>query len=48
MADALRLYVKYVAAGMRSQMQYRMAFVMQSFGMFVITGGGSLQRRRAF
>ncbi len=38
MANALSLYFKYVATSVRSQMQYRAAFVMQSFGFFMMTG----------
>jgi ABC-2 type transport system permease protein len=38
MADALRLYVRYLGISARSQMQYRASFIMQTLGHFVVTG----------
>jgi ABC-2 type transport system permease protein len=38
MIDALRLYTRYVAASLRSQMQYRASFIMLAFGQFLATG----------
>ena len=37
MRDALRLYLHYVRASVRSQLQYRASFVMSAAGSFVIT-----------
>ena len=37
MRDALRLYLHYVRVSIRSQLQYRAAFVMTSIGVFLIT-----------
>ncbi|HEY7091245.1 MAG TPA: ABC-2 family transporter protein [Tepidisphaeraceae bacterium] len=37
--NALRLYGRYAAISIRSQLEYRASFLMQSFGVFVITGG---------
>ena len=36
--DAARLYLKYINISVRSQMQYRLSFVMATVGQFVITG----------
>jgi ABC-2 type transport system permease protein len=36
--NALRLYLRYVSISLRSQMQYRASFLMQSFSHFLITG----------
>jgi len=36
--NALRLYLRYVSISLRSQMQYRASFLMQSFAHFLITG----------
>jgi len=38
MRDAARLYVRYISASMRSQMQYRASFVFQTIGQFLICG----------
>ena len=38
MADAFRLYGRYIAVSIRSQMQYRASFVMLSLGQFMATG----------
>ena len=38
MRDALFVYGRLVRASMRSQMQYRAAFLLQTFGQFLITG----------
>jgi len=37
MPGALRLYLHYVRVSIRSQLQYRAAFVMTSIGVFMIT-----------
>jgi ABC-2 type transport system permease protein len=37
-ADSLRLYSRYVGISIRSQMQYRVSFLLYSFGHFIITG----------
>jgi ABC-2 type transport system permease protein len=36
--NALRLYARYASISLRGQLQYRASFVMQSIGVFVITG----------
>jgi ABC-2 type transport system permease protein len=36
--NGLRLYLRYVAISLRSQMQYRASFLLQSFAHFLITG----------
>jgi ABC-2 type transport system permease protein len=36
--NALRLYLRYVSISLRSQMQYRASFLMQSVSQFLITG----------
>lgn len=36
--NALRLYRTYVGVSFRSQMQYRLSFVMRSLGHFLVTG----------
>jgi ABC-2 type transport system permease protein len=36
--NALQLYSRYAAVSLRSQMQYRASFIMQSIGAFLITG----------
>jgi ABC-2 type transport system permease protein len=36
---ALRLYGRYVAISLRSQMQYRASFLLQAAGHFLLTGG---------
>lgn len=38
MRDALRLYVKYIAVSIRSQMQYRASFIMYAVSHFLVTG----------
>ena len=38
MLDALRLYWRYVGVSVRSQMQYRASFIMESFGQFGVLG----------
>jgi len=38
MAGAARLYLRYISASFRSQMQYRGSFVMQSVGQFLANG----------
>jgi ABC-2 type transport system permease protein len=38
MMHALRLYVRYAGVSVRSQLQYRAAFLMQAVGHFLITG----------
>jgi viologen exporter family transport system permease protein len=38
MRERIRLYVRYVAASVRGQMQYRASFLMLSAGSFLITG----------
>lgn len=38
LADGLRLYVRYVAISLRGQLQYRLNFLLQSLGQFVVTG----------
>jgi ABC-type uncharacterized transport system permease subunit len=38
MGKALHLYVRYVLVSMRSQMQYRGSFLLQTFAQFVVTG----------
>jgi ABC-2 type transport system permease protein len=38
MADALRLYLRYISLSMRAQMQYRAATVMSAVGLFVNIG----------
>ncbi len=38
MADAIRLYLRYVAVSIRAQMEYRASFVMLSISSFVGTG----------
>lgn len=36
--NAIRLYGRYAAISLRAQLQYRVSFIMQSFGQFLITG----------
>lgn len=36
--NPLRLYLRYISISLRSQMQYRASFLMQSFSQFLITG----------
>src|SRR5215467_7065282 len=36
--NALRLYCRYIDLSFRSQMQYRVSFLMRSFGHFLVTG----------
>lgn len=36
--NALRLYGRYVAISLRAQMQYRVSFILQALGQFLITG----------
>jgi ABC-2 type transport system permease protein len=36
--NSLRIYLRYVAISLRSQMQYRASFLLQSFAHFLITG----------
>jgi ABC-2 type transport system permease protein len=36
--NALGLYLRYVSISLRSQMQYRVSFLMQAFSQFLITG----------
>jgi ABC-2 type transport system permease protein len=36
--NALSLYLRYSAASLRSQLQYRASFIMQAIGAFLITG----------
>jgi ABC-2 type transport system permease protein len=36
--NALQLYLRYVLISLRSQMQYRVSFLLQSFAQFLITG----------
>ena len=38
MVDAIRLYLRYAGISVRSQMQYRASFVMESVGQFGIVG----------
>jgi len=38
MTDSLYLYWRYIGISIRSQMQYRVSFVMQSIGHFGVTG----------
>lgn len=38
MVDATRLYLRYLAASIRSQMQYRASFIMLALGHFMTTG----------
>jgi ABC-2 type transport system permease protein len=38
MPDSLRLYRRYLGISIRSQMQYRASFAMQSLGQLVVTG----------
>ena len=38
MVDAMRLYARYAGISMRSQMQYRASFVMETIGQFVALG----------
>jgi len=35
--DSVRLYSRYVGISLRSQMQYRVSFLAQSLGNFIIT-----------
>src|SRR5215475_15110505 len=37
-SGAFRLYCRYAGVSFRSQMQYRMAFLMRSLGHFLVTG----------
>jgi len=37
MADAVRLYLKYVSISIRGQMQYRVSFALQTVGQFLVT-----------
>ena len=37
-AGAIRLYTRYIAVSIRSQMQYRASFLMLSIGQFLVTG----------
>lgn len=36
--NALQLYARYAGLSLRSQMQYRASFIMQTFGQFLLTG----------
>jgi ABC-2 type transport system permease protein len=38
LADGFRLYVRYIAVSLRGQLQYRVNFVLQSLGQFLVTG----------
>jgi viologen exporter family transport system permease protein len=38
MLNALRLYGRYIGVSMRGQMQYRVSFVLQSLGQFLVNG----------
>ncbi len=38
MSDTARLYVRYISTSVRSQMQYRLSFVMQVVGQFLACG----------
>ena len=38
MTDAFQLYWRYISISVRSQMQYRASFVMESLGQFAVTG----------
>ena len=38
MTEALRLYIRYASLSLRSQMQYRASFVMESIGQFGVIG----------
>ncbi len=42
MRNAIRLYVTLIAVSIRSQMQYRAAFILQTVGQFLITFAGFL------
>src|SRR5215475_4099655 len=37
-SGAFRLYCRYAGVSFRSQMQYRVSFLMRSFGHFLVTG----------
>ena len=37
--DAIRLYFRYIAISIRSQMQYRTSFVLLTLGQFIVIGG---------
>src|SRR5215510_674825 len=37
-SDSLRLYRRYVGVSIRSQMQYRLSFLLYALGHFIITG----------
>src|SRR5207244_3028485 len=36
--NSLRLYRRYIDVSLRSQMQYRMSFLLRSIGHFLVTG----------
>lgn len=36
MLNSVRLYVRYISVSIRGQMQYRVSFLMQTFGQFII------------
>ena len=38
MTNAVRLYLRYIGVSVRSQMQYRVSFVMETMGMVGVTG----------
>src|SRR5829696_2778435 len=38
MMNALQLYARYAGLSLRSQMQYRVSFIMQTVGQFILTG----------
>ncbi len=38
MAGPIKLYCRYASASLRSQMQYRISFVCQTLGQFLVTG----------
>jgi len=46
--NATRLYLRYVGASLRSQMQYRGSFIMLAIGHFLITGGEFLSLAALF
>ncbi len=48
MADAVRLYTRYIGASLRAQMQYRASFIMNALGHLAITAGEFLSLAALF
>jgi ABC-2 type transport system permease protein len=38
MSETIRLYLRYISASIRSQMQYRLSFALQAFGQLIVCG----------